>query len=71
MALQPSYEIGKEGGVGARRPVAAAFHAVDRLVLGIPAFLVALVLAVGMFGVGIGLGVVVGFMVFTDAWPLP
>ena len=53
------------------RPVAAALRCAARLILGLPNALGVLVLGVGLFGLGIGLGALVGFMLFTQAWPLP
>jgi hypothetical protein len=53
------------------RPVAAALRCAAHLVLGLPTALGVLVLGVGLFGLGIGLGGLVGFMLLTQAWPLP
>jgi hypothetical protein len=53
------------------RPVAAALRYAARMVLGLPTALGLLVLGVGLFGAGIGIGALVGFLLFAQAWPLP
>lgn len=56
---------------GKRRPIAAAFRVFSRLVLGIPTFLGAIVIGVCLFGVAVGVGGYVGFMLATDLWSAP
>ena len=80
MTLRSGDERGKDVGAvreadprdgGRRRPVAAAFRLVSRLILGIPAFIAAVVVGVCLFGLAAGAGGYAGFMFATNLWSLP